>query len=77
MRSPHTTAKSSPHLLQLQKACTQQQRPSTAKNKQINKQKKEKRISIWLNPCFLPTEGAKEEGMGEVSSLPLLGHDYI
>ena len=41
----------------------------------INKQRNKKKISIWLNPCFLPTERAKTEGTGEVSSLPLLGHD--
>ena len=32
MRSPHTTAKDSPHSPQLEKARVQQQRPSTAKN---------------------------------------------
>ena len=32
-RSPHTARKSSPRLLQLEKACVQQQRPSVAKNK--------------------------------------------
>ena len=35
MGSPHTATKSSPHSLQLEKACVQQWRPSTAKNKQI------------------------------------------
>ena len=33
MRSPCTMTKSSPHSLQLEKAHRQQQRPSTAKNK--------------------------------------------
>ena len=33
VRSPCTAMKSSPLLLQLEKACSQQQRPSTAKNK--------------------------------------------
>ena len=35
MRSPHTTAKSSSHSPQLEKAHTQQQRPSAAKKKKI------------------------------------------
>ena len=35
-RSPHTTVKSSPHLPQLEKAFTQQGRPSTAKNQSIH-----------------------------------------
>ena len=30
MRSPHTPEKSSPHSLQLEKACVQQQRPNVA-----------------------------------------------
>ena len=33
MRSPHTAMKSSPRSPQLEKACAQQQRPNTAKNK--------------------------------------------
>ena len=33
VRSPRTAMKSSPHLLQLEKAHAQQQRPSAAKNK--------------------------------------------
>ena len=37
MRSWRTAAKSSPHLLQLEKAQAQQQRPNAAKNKYINK----------------------------------------
>ena len=41
MRSPCTTTKSSPHSLQLEKACAQQQRPSTAKTKK----EKEKEIT--------------------------------
>ena len=36
-RSPCTTMKSMPCLLQLEKACAQQRRPNTEKNKLINK----------------------------------------
>ena len=44
--------KSSPHLPQLEKARTQQQRPSTAKNKLINKFKKKKeKGQIVLGVC--------------------------
>ena len=35
-RSPHTAVKSSPHLPQLEKAFTQRERPSTAKNQSIH-----------------------------------------
>ena len=41
MRSPHTTTKSSPRLLQLEKARAQQRRPNAAKNKSIKKKKEE------------------------------------
>ena len=41
MRSPCTATKSSPHSLQLEKACAQQRRPNAAKNK-INKFTKKK-----------------------------------
>ena len=37
MRSPHTATKNSPRSPQLEKACSQQQRPNTAINKEINK----------------------------------------
>ena len=37
MRLPHTTTKSSPRSLQLEKAHVQQQRPNAAKNQSINK----------------------------------------
>ena len=40
MRSLHTTTKSSPRSLELEKAREQQQRPNTAKNKYIFKKKK-------------------------------------
>ena len=40
MRRPCTTTKSSPHLLQLEKACVQQQRPNKAKKKKKVKKKK-------------------------------------
>ena len=40
MRSPHTTTKSSPCSLQLEKACTQQRRPNAAKTKTKRNQKK-------------------------------------
>ena len=33
VRGPHTTMKSGPHLLQLEKALSQKRRPNTAKNK--------------------------------------------
>ena len=36
-RNPHTTVKNSPCSPRLEKACAQQQRPSTTKNKYINK----------------------------------------
>ena len=36
MESPHTTTKSSPRSLQLEKARVQQRRPNAAKNKLIN-----------------------------------------
>ena len=35
MRGPHTAMKSSPRLLQLEKARTQQRRPNAAKEKRI------------------------------------------
>ena len=41
MRSPRTAMKSSPRSPQLEKACTQQQRPNAAKNKFKKKIKKE------------------------------------
>ena len=37
MRSPRTAMNSSPRSPQLEKACTQQQRPNAAKNKLKNK----------------------------------------
>ena len=37
VRGPHIAMKSSPRLLQLEKALTQKRRPNTAKNKIINK----------------------------------------
>ena len=45
MRSPRTATKSSPRLLQLEKARAQQRRPNAGKNKinKINKLKKKKR----------------------------------
>ena len=46
MRSPHTAMKSSPRSPQLEKARTQQGRPTAAKNKLINlKKNKKKRIT--------------------------------
>ena len=45
MRSPHTTTENSPHSLQLEKTCAQQQRPTTAK---INLKKKKKVPVQWL-----------------------------
>ena len=41
MESSHTTVKSSPHSLKLEKACVRQGRPATTKNKQVNLKKKD------------------------------------
>ena len=48
MRSPHTATESSPRSPQLEKACEQQRRPNTAKNKmnKINLVKKKRIISL-------------------------------
>ena len=49
MRSPRTTAKSSPRSPQLEKAHAQQQRPNAAKNKLINYFKNKTKQSILTN----------------------------
>ena len=51
MRSPHTTTKSSPRLPQLGKACAQQRRPNTAKNKLKKKKKiaRHCRYQFWTH----------------------------
>ena len=60
MRSLHTATKSSSCSPQLEKACTQQQRPNTAKNKYIKKKKirspllkkkEERKDPIWSQIC--------------------------
>ena len=68
MRSPRTAMKSGPHSPQLEKACAQQRRPSTAKNlkNQINKLIKKK-------PQPHPgVRSSDETGLGDAlfSSLP-------
>ena len=50
--------KNSPHLLQLEKACTQQQTPTTAK-KQINKSLKKKKIKAHAIFRKLSTKDVK------------------
>ena len=52
MRSPHTTTKSSPRSPQLEKDCTQQWRPNTAKNK--------KKLLKTNWECFSSTLGNDE-----------------
>ena len=55
IRNQCTTTKSSPRSLQLEKACEQQQRPNTAKNKnKINKfiKKKQNKNHILMAPKF-------------------------
>ena len=47
MRSPWTATKSSPRLLQLEKARAQQRKPNAAKNKQMNKFIK-KKVEVLL-----------------------------
>ena len=59
IRSPLTATKSSPHLPQLQKAYTKQQRPSTAKNKYLLFLKKKKSAAEptpWLHPRMAKTK---------------------
>ena len=47
MRSPRTTTKSSPCLLQLETVRAQQQRPNAAKNKKLNLKKNWKKKKKW------------------------------
>ena len=50
MRSLCTATKSSPRLLQLEKACAQQRRPSATKNEQINELiKKKAGVAIFIS----------------------------
>ena len=51
MRSPRTAMKNSPSLLQLEKACTKQRRPSTTKNK--NKYFFFKRVTYNCHMSFI------------------------
>lgn len=54
MGSLHTTTKSSPHSLQLEKACVQQRRPKAAKSQQANKQNFFKNCSSNLGSFVVP-----------------------
>ena len=58
VRSPCPTTKSSPCSLQLEKACTQQQRPITAKNKLIFKKKENQGVisRIRGHQCWTGTD---------------------
>ena len=71
IRSPLTATKSSPHLPQLQKAYTKQQRPSTAKNKYLLFLKKKKECSR------AHTLTTSQDGKNKRTDNPQNGRKYL
>ena len=63
MRSPCTATKRSPHLPQLEKACTQQQRPNAAKRKSHLHYSifSNSRKHFWINKSF-PRQSLTSDG---------------